>query len=90
MPVNAGSRMRTGAPFENARITPATPTPAPRSADPDTTAWIVSPAPWVPNASIDGVRLNGTAYESMGRKDAKFAREDRALRVEMTADAARD
>ena len=37
---------------ENARITPATPTPAPRSAEPDTTAWIVSPAPCVPKASI--------------------------------------
>ncbi len=30
--------MRTGAPFENARITPATPTPAPISALPEMTA----------------------------------------------------
>ena len=44
--------MRTGAPFEKARITPATPTPAPRSAQPEITAWMVSPAPCVPTASI--------------------------------------
>src|SRR5215831_3753431 len=40
--------MRTGAPFEKARITPAAPTPAPISALPEITAWIVSPAPCVP------------------------------------------
>ncbi len=37
MPVNIGARMRTGAPFEKARITPATPTPAPISAEPEMT-----------------------------------------------------
>ena len=52
VPVNAGSRMRTGAPRWNARIAPATPTPPPRSAEPEITAWMVSPAPCVPNASI--------------------------------------
>ena len=52
MPVKAGSRRRTGAPLENARIAPATPTPAPRSALPEITAWMVSPAPCVPTASM--------------------------------------
>ena len=50
MPVNIGARMRTGAPFEKARITPAAPTPAPISAEPEMTAWMVSPAPRVPTA----------------------------------------
>src|ERR671935_1250803 len=51
VPVNAGSRMRTGAPLAKARKTPATPTPAPRSALPAMTGCIVSPAPWVPTFS---------------------------------------
>ena len=38
VPVNMGARMRTCAPFEKARITPATPTPAPISAEPEITA----------------------------------------------------
>ena len=45
MPVKAGSRMRTGAPLAKARITPAAPTPPPMSAEPEITAWMVSPAP---------------------------------------------
>ncbi len=44
---------------------------------------------WVPNVAIDGVRFNGTTYESMGRYDASFDRADRSLQVRMTADASR-
>src|SRR6185312_3165181 len=51
VPVNIGARMRTGAPFAKARMTPAAPTPAPMSAEPEMTAWIVSPAPLVPTFS---------------------------------------
>src|SRR5262245_44322771 len=51
VPVNAGSRMRSGAPRANARMTPATPTPAPRSALPAMTGCMVSPAPCVPTFS---------------------------------------
>jgi len=51
VPLNAGSRMRSGAPLANARMTPATPTPAPRSALPAMTGCMVSPAPWVPTLS---------------------------------------
>ncbi len=51
VPVKAGSRMRTGAPRAKARMTPATPTPAPRSALPAITGCMVSPAPWVPTLS---------------------------------------
>src|SRR6185503_4783719 len=43
--------MRTGAPLENARMTPAAPTPPPMSAEPEITAWMVSPAPCVPTLS---------------------------------------
>ena len=43
--------MRTGAPLEKARIAPAAPTPAPMSAEPEITAWMVSPAPCVPTFS---------------------------------------
>src|SRR6266540_3691585 len=43
--------MRTGAPLANARMTPGTPTPAPRSALPAITGCRVSPAPWVPTFS---------------------------------------
>src|SRR5690349_18394750 len=41
VPVKAGSRMRIGAPFAMARRAPATPTPPPRSAEPEITAWMV-------------------------------------------------
>ena len=43
--------MRTGAPVENARIAPATPTPMPISALPEMIGWSVSPAPAVPKVS---------------------------------------
>jgi hypothetical protein len=48
VPVNMGARIRTGAPLENARMMPAAPTPAPISALPEITAWMVSPAPCDP------------------------------------------
>ena len=51
MPVNAGARMRTGAPVANARMTPATPTPMPMSALPEIIGCKVSPAPAVPKVS---------------------------------------
>src|SRR6185437_2832139 len=51
VPVNAGARILTGAPLEKARMTPAAPTPAPMSALPEITAWMVSPAPCVPTFS---------------------------------------
>src|SRR6185312_3918669 len=51
VPVKAGARMRTGAPLEYARNTPAAPTPPPMSAEPEITAWMVSPAPCVPTVS---------------------------------------
>src|SRR5215470_13388136 len=51
VPVNIGATMRTGAPRAKARITPATPTPAPMSALPEMTGCIVSPAPAVPKVS---------------------------------------
>ena len=49
--------MRTGAPLENARMAPAVPTPAPISALPEITAWMVSPAPAVPTRFSDAVLL---------------------------------
>src|SRR5664280_1599344 len=48
VPVNMGARMRTGAPLAKARMMPAAPTPAPISAEPVITAWMVSPAPCEP------------------------------------------
>ena len=43
--------VRTGAPRANARMAPAVPMPMPISAEPEITAWMVSPAPWVPKLS---------------------------------------
>src|SRR5262245_10703683 len=43
--------MRTGAPFEKARMAPGVPTPTPISALPEITACRVSPAPCVPKLS---------------------------------------
>ena len=43
--------MRTGAPLENTRMTPATPTPMPISALPAMIGCMVSPAPAVPKLS---------------------------------------
>ena len=50
-PVKPELITRTGAPFEKARMAPASPTPMPISALPEITACRVSPAPWVPKFS---------------------------------------
>ena len=49
--MKAGARMRIGAPVENARMAPATPTPMPISALPEMIGCSVSPAPAVPKVS---------------------------------------